>query len=536
MSPATSRPGLAAWLGNAVIVFLLVVAALLLARLHGGPWWPASPPPGRLGWAAAIALLYLAACTLPLWRQRTRSHLADAGADAVLVAWASQTGFAAALAERSATALREGGTAVLLRPLDQVDAACLGRVKRALFIASTTGEGDPPDHALRFLQDTARSGSLEHLDYALLALGDRQYASFCAFGRQLDQWLAARGAHALFDRIEVDNADQDALRRWQYELERLGASSRQSDWTPPAYQPWRLQARRLLNPGSQGGPAWDLALVPVQGTLPDWLPGDIAEIGPRNDPAEVQALLKALGLDGDQPLPGGQTLAQRLARSRLPAAGTVRGRAPAEWVDQLAPLPHREYSIASIPSEGQLRLLVREMQDEYGRPGLGSGWLCRHARPGEAIDLRIRANPGFHPPAGDAPLVLVGNGTGLAGLRAHLYRRIQAGQYRNWLLFGERNRAHDLFHGQELQDWHSRGWLPRLDLAFSRDGQRSYVQDLLRARADALREWIEDGASILVCGNASGMAPGVDAALGEILGVEGRERLRSQGRYRRDVY
>jgi sulfite reductase (NADPH) flavoprotein alpha-component len=79
--------------------------------------------------------------------------------------------------------------------------------------------------------------------------------------------------------------------------------------------------------------------------------------------------------------------------------------------------------------------------------------------------------------------------------------------------------------------------ISRLDLAFSRDtAERIYVQEKLRQAADELREWVADGAAIYVCGSLTGMAPGVDAALREILGDEGVEELLLEGRYRRDVY
>ena len=131
----------------------------------------------------------------------------------LLVAWASQTGFAQLLAERSARMLVDAGVPVRVLPLDQVDAALLGRSQRALFLASTTGEGDPPDHALAFLRHTlAQAVPLADLEYAVLALGDREYRDFCAFGRQLDDWLRARGARPLFDRVEVDNADAATMR------------------------------------------------------------------------------------------------------------------------------------------------------------------------------------------------------------------------------------------------------------------------------------------------------------------------------------
>jgi len=116
--------------------------------------------------------------------------------------WSSQTGFARELAERSAEALRGAGVPVRVRGLHEVDATLLVDSQRALFIASTTGEGDPPDHALPFLRGVMTSPpALQHLQYGVLALGDRSYGHFCGFGHQLDQWLRQHGAHPLFDAI-----------------------------------------------------------------------------------------------------------------------------------------------------------------------------------------------------------------------------------------------------------------------------------------------------------------------------------------------
>ena len=135
------------------------------------------------------------------------------------------------------------------------------------------------------------------------------------------------------------------------------------------------------------------------------------------------------------------------------------------------------------------------------------------------------------------PLILIGNGSGLAGLRGLLQARVALGRQRNWLLFGERNREHDFFLREELEGHLAHGDLQRLDLAFSRDQQQKvYVQDRLReARVELLR-WLEQGAVLAVCGSLQGMAAGVDEALLELLGREGLEQLQDSGRYRRDVY
>src|SRR5690606_27567964 len=215
----------------------------------------------------------------------------------LLVAWASQTGFAQELAERTAATLAGAGVPVRLRELSQVDAATLAAVPRALFVASTTGEGDPPDPALAFVRDMmAAPAALPSLQFAVLALGDREYEQFCGFGHRLDQWLRRAGAKPLFDLVEVDNGDAGALRHWQHHLGLLAQAPELPDWSPVAYEPWQLRERVELNPGSVGGPAFDLVLAPPADARPAWQAGDIAEIGPRNPGDAVAALLDELGL------------------------------------------------------------------------------------------------------------------------------------------------------------------------------------------------------------------------------------------------
>jgi len=534
MSLRSSR----AALGNALVMLVLAMIAALLLRLHLGEdgWMPAAGP-RNAGIAAASVLAYAALCALPWWRGRSRDDEYDTGPQPLLLVWASQTGFALQLAERSAEALRATGVAVRVRSIDQLDAGLLAASERALFIASTTGEGDPPDHAQRFLHRLMPAApSLGHLHYGVLALGDRSYDHFCAFGHQLDGWLRQQGAHALFDTVEVDNADPASLRHWQQLLGQLGGdASEQPDWTPAAYQQWRLLQRTHLNPGSAGGAVHWLRLQPPPGEALRWQAGDIAEIGPRHAPSVVDAWLHAHGFDGTTRLDDGESLHARLSRSHLPVLEIARD------LDALArtlrPLPHREYSIASTMDDGALELLVRRQLRADGSPGIGSGWLCDAAAVGDSIDLRLRRNPTFHGVAADVPLLLIGNGTGIAGLRAHLHERVAAGATRTWLLFGERNAAHDFHFASELQDCVRRGTLERLDVVFSRDGgEHRYVQHRLQAQAERLRRWVQDGATVLVCGSLQGMAPAVDAVIEQALGADGKEALVLAGRYRRDVY
>ncbi|HEY4559765.1 MAG TPA: sulfite reductase flavoprotein subunit alpha [Lysobacter sp.] len=533
MSDGASRGR--ARIGQIATLAVLALVALASARLQRGDWWIATPSSARILAATGLVLAWIALC-VALLRYRRPSPATETNGERIVVAWASQTGFAHELAQHTVGTLDAAGTPAQAVPLDALDAATLPRVRRLLLIASTTGEGDPPDHALRFVRDSmSRDAALAGVDYGVLALGDRNYAHFCEFGRQLDQWLHRSGAHALFDRIDVDAGDAGALRHWQHHVGLIAGRTDLPDWSPPRYERWRLAHRVHLNPGSPGGAAFHLELEPPEGVALDWTAGDIAEIGPRHAPARVEAWLAAHGLDGDARITAGDasTLREALLGARLP--DTVDDRDPQAIVDARVPLPHREYSIASVPRDGRVHLLVRQARQPDGTPGLGSGWLTHGAQPGDTIELRIRRNPGFHSPDAGTPLILVGNGTGLAGLRAHW--RLRGTQGRTWLLFGERTRACDFFHREEIEAALRDGVLERVDLAFSRDGDGPrYVQDALRLQADRLRNWIDEGAAIHVCGSLDGMAPGVDSVLREILGEERVETLLADGRYRRDVY
>ncbi|MUI16111.1 nitric oxide synthase [Massilia dura] len=454
------------------------------------------------------------------------------GATPTLVAYASQTGQAERLALRTAAALRAAGTPADVHAVATLVPEDLARYHEALFVASSYGEGEPPDGARRFARLLAENPlRLPHLRYAVLALGDSAYAQYCGFGRALDDRLAALGGTRLFAPVEVDNGDEAAVARWSSALACLGAAplaAAPAAETAP-WRSWTLTQRTLLNPGSLGGPLFEVRL---QGRAAGWLPGALVEIEARHAEDVVQDWLARTGMDGDAAI-GDGTLAGLLAASELPDASHPFASA-GECAAVLKPLAPRRYSVASLPADGAVELLVRQVHHEQGL-GLASGWLTAHAMPGTEVRGRLLANPGFAPVDADVPCIYIGNGSGLAGLRGHLRARVAAGRRRNWLLFGERQRAFDSLCAGELRQWAADGFLPELDLVFSRDGE-GYVQDRLRERGELLRAWIADGAVLYVCGSLQGMAGGVDAALARLLGRDTVELLAAEGRIRRDVY
>ena len=496
-----------------------------------------------------MPLFFITGWLLYLDRRRKKRQVRDArkgltdnhsNAPAWLIGFASQSGFAEQLAWQTAGQLQAAGLAVKVQPLGSVSRDDLSQSQNALFVVSTFGDGEAPDSARGFERSVlGQALPLKGLNYSMLALGDRQYEHFCGFARRLHFWLTNQGGTPLFTPVEVDSGDTLALQTWQQQLGQLTGHAPAAAWPTAQYENWTLSQRTLLNPDSVGSSVYLLGLTST--SAHSWLAGDLVEVLPRNCPWAIEHFLAGLGLVGsDGVVIDGvaHTLDQALATRQLPDNRThLVGLHAQALVDALVPLGMREYSIASIASDGVLELIVRQERHPDGSLGLGSGWLTEHAALGSAISLRLRRNSGFHLPDAPVPLILLGNGTGLAGLRSLLKARIAGGQQRNWLLFGERNIAHDYLCQDELQGWLASGDLALLDLAFSRDQEEKiYVQDRLRESADVLRKWLADGAAIYVCGSLQGMATGVDQALKDILGNEALERLIEQGRYRRDVY
>ncbi|VTU16170.1 Sulfite reductase [NADPH] flavoprotein alpha-component [Variovorax sp. SRS16] len=437
-------------------------------------------------YAALCVATYARHRRLRLTAERDAAALSgspDASAPVTLVLFASQTGQAEMIARQTARQLHASGTPVRVLELNALDFVTLAAARRALFVASTYGEGDAADGASVFVEHVMNaSPDLSLLRYAVLALGDRQYTNFCAFGRALDEWLFATGAQRDANRIDVDNSDPAALATWHAQWGSLGGAIAETD---DGFAPWRLVTRERLNPGSVGGPVFHLALHPETGALPEWQSGDLVQIAVASDPRRA-----------------------------------------------------RDYSISSIHGDGELQLLVRQERHPDGTLGAASGLLTSTLSIGDSIALRLRPHRAFRLDGNEErPLILIGNGTGLAGLRAHLHQRAAVGRHDNWLVFGERQAAFDFLYREELEDWLGTGVLQRLDMVFSRDQtERRYVQHRLLQAAVSLRAWLANGAAVYVCGSLQGMATGVDAALREIAGEALWHDITASGRYRRDIY
>ncbi len=335
--------------------------------------------------------------------------------------------------------------------------------------------------------------------------------------------------------------------------------------------------------------------------------GDSVGIYPLNDPTTVQRILKRIGSDGEEPiitkkgetLPFSEYLSSRANISRCSKKlltllaerqdnadkkarllGLLAPEQQAElkeylecrelWdfleehsealvtpqdiADLQGPMLPRFYSIASaMVAVGQeVHLTVAMTQytsNNHLRRGICSHYLCDLApllKP--VIPTYLQPSKEFTLPAdSNAPLIMVGPGTGVAPYRGFMQQRMAQGALgKNWLFFGEWNRAHDFLYEDYWHHLVMSGHL-RLDTAFSRDqAQKEYVQHRLLEHAKEVYTWLEEGAYFYVCGDAENMAKDVDQALHQIVAEQGArdaegakayvKALREAGRYLRDVY
>lgn len=227
---------------------------------------------------------------------------------------------------------------------------------------------------------------------------------------------------------------------------------------------------------------------------------------------------------------------------------------PADLVTILPRLSPRLYSISSSPAahRGQIHAtvaVVRYRSHDRDRGGVCSTLLADRTKIQERLPIYIQPNKKFRLPANPgAPVIMIGPGTGIAPFRGFLYERRTLGHKgHNWLFFGERSSSTDFLYREELQAMHLEGHLTRLDTAFSRDhGSKTYVQHKMREHSRDFWEWLEIGASVYVCGDATQMAKDVHNALCSIAETEGAmsaekaqeyvSALKEQHRYHRDVY
>lgn len=534
-----------------------------------------------------------------------------AGAEAarqVTVLFGSETGNARGLAERIGRQLADKGTASRVLSMGEYKPRNLKDEHLLIVVTATHGEGDPPESARGFFEFLMgrKAPKLEGLHYAVLGLGDSSYEYFCRTAKDIDARLEQLGATCIHARVDCDVDFEGAASAWIGEvtpiIEKLAGPA------PPSAV---VLTHPFAHAGEASGPVAATVIehirlngrgsdkvtchieFDVSDTSLRHLPGDSLGVLVENDPALVAELVGELGLSpnaelsqalltgfeltiltpnfieayaragGIEPLARLHADKDRNALRRYMENRQIvdvvreypaRGLPAEQFTGLLRKLEPRLYSIASsaeaVPGEIHITVAEVNFRSSFAeRFGTASGRLCRRTAPGATFQVHVERNEQFRLPEDpQAPLIMIGAGTGVAPYRAFMQEReVQEARGRSWFFFGERRFRTDFLYQAEWQQYLREGWLTRMDLAFSRDqAQKIYVQDRLRERGHEVYGWLQEGAYLYVCGDAKNMAPDVQAALIDIVATHGgkdqesaREYLNEltlERRYRRDVY
>jgi sulfite reductase (NADPH) flavoprotein alpha-component len=533
---------------------------------------------------------------------------AEAAAPAIgriTIAYGTETGNSKKLATEFAARAKKKGIAAKLVGLEQYRLADLAKEEYFLTVISTQGDGEPPAAAKKFY-DHIHQGNLQldKLKFSVLALGDTAYPLFCKAGEDVDLQLHKIGGQRIASLQKCDTDYEAEAGHWFDDiLRQLHSPATTTPATtttttrptaPQAAGPAAPRSGKQFHTGAiltninlnDRGSAKYTHHLEIAAEGVEYQPGDSIGIVPENPAAMTDAIFSLTGID-----PGhrhfyktedrsiADLLKKKLNIVYLPErvvkkyAAIVRQDIPQtriglldllkiypvkdsrqflEVVSILEPTAPRLYSISSSPEAhpGEIHLTVA--RDTFSintelKYGLCSDHLSQLV-PGQTIEFYIHHNTQFRLPDPEAPIIMIGPGTGIAPFRAFLAQRDSTGATgKNWLFFGDQHFTTDFLYQSEIQDWARTGVLTRINTAFSRDQEHKvYVQHKMQKHATELFHWLESGAHVYICGAREPMSVDVEDTLLSIIRQEGNrsdaqaesflDELRDSGRYTKDVY
>jgi sulfite reductase (NADPH) flavoprotein alpha-component len=432
------------------------------------------------------------------------------------------------------------------------------------------------------------------MKYGVLALGDTSYPLFCKAGEDVDVQLNKMGAERLVSLVKCDVDYETEAEAWFDEvLQKLSINGTAvtTSVTAPAVKKstgkiiYKCTILTNINLNDHGSKK-ETHHIEIAADGLEYLPGDALGIIPENPAGVVQAIIGMAKVDRDRPIKyrNDEISAYDVLRRKL-NIGFLPERVVAKYatlvgkeipikrmaliellfmyplkdasqfdalVEILEPLAPRLYSISSSleAHSGEIHVTVARdlfLVNEEIQCGICSDYLS-HLREGDTIEFYIHRNNQFRLPADDRDVIMIGPGTGIAPFRSFLAHRDATGANgRNWLFFGEQHFVTDFLYQTELQNWLQTGVLNKLNVAFSRDqNEKLYVQHKMFQHGKELFDWLNNGASIYICGKKEPMCNDVEDTIMQIVqkcgnknmedAVQFVEGLKEEERYLKDVY
>ncbi len=533
--------------------------------------------------------------------ETTVSASSNGAASSVLagctVVYGTESGNSKKVAVDLSSRIKKQGLPVKTKSLDQYRTTDLSKESCLLVVMSTQGDGEPPAAAKKFYDYLLQNEmKLDNLKFSVLALGDSSYPLFCKAGEDVDERLATLGAQRLIPIRKCDTDFEPEAHDWIDELLKSAvqsggaATASQTVKAKPASAGKKIHkgtvvASLNLNDRESNKETYHIEIASEDEIV--YEPGDSIGIIAKNSAAAVSKILELLDVNEMQQFSfknnsytAGELFEHKINIQYLPEriiqqyAKLLGKEIPSirmdlaellriypfdqkidvqQFINILDPVSPRLYSISSSPSahgSNEVHITVSRSTfevDSQKRFGLCSDYLsCKNVN--DEMEFYIQKNSSFKLPSGDADVIMIGPGTGIAPFRSFLYERdSQGAQGRNWLFFGDQHFVSDFLYQTELLTFFETGTLTRLNTAFSRDQkEKLYVQHRMMQQATELFDWISNGAVIYICGAKHPMSTDVENTLMQIIQSKGGlseeaasdylTSLSDSGRYHKDVY
>ena len=510
-----------------------------------------------------------------------------------LIIYGTETGNSKKIASQLLASFKKNKIQAKAVDVFQYDNAKLEKETLLLFIMSTQGEGEFPQNAVAFYDYLKKTDvNLKNASYAVFGLGDSSYPLFCHAGVLLDEVLAEKGAKRLLPLVKSDVDFAPEVLKWEQALQNV-FKNQANPTTVSIVKPITVEHKKnysgiitnkiILNDTGSNKETYHIEITSEDEV--NYEPGDALGVVPKNKIDEVQFIIEYFKANAKQEI----TLKEQkntienwllernikgLSKRSLEQLGKLLKAEiafeKADLIDVfqlyskpetfqiealfeiLLPIAPRLYSIASSTEahDGEVHLTVNLNKFQFNdivKTGLASKFLADF-EVNEPIEFYIHKNQNFRLPDEDTDIIMIGPGTGIAPFRSFIAHRDATGaEGKNWLFFGEQHFVLDFYYQTEIQEWITTGVLTKLDTAFSRDQEKKiYVQDRIREKAKEFNSWLENGASLYICGQKFPMSNDVENTIIEVISQERNisttdakqvlEDLETAGKYQKDVY
>ncbi|WP_445721464.1 diflavin oxidoreductase [Flavobacterium sp.] len=510
-----------------------------------------------------------------------------------LIIYGTETGNSKKVASQLLATFKKNKIQAKAVDVFQFDNSKLEKETLVLFVMSTQGEGEFPQNAVQFYDYLKTTDlDLKNVSYAVLGLGDSSYPLFCNAGVLLDAVLTEKGAKRLLPLVKADVDFAPDVLVWEKELQAAFANQATSASVSTVKTSTSLHKKNytgvitnkiILNDRGSNKETYHIEIASDDEI--SYEPGDALGIVPKNKVEDVAFIIDYFKVDTNLEIAIKEEkktiekwLLERnikgLSKRSLEQLATILGVSidfekvdlidvlqlfpkPTtlkieEVIEILLPIAPRLYSISSSAEahDGEVHLTVNLNKfavNNVFKTGLASQFLADYPE-NASIDFYIHKNQNFRLPNEDTDVIMIGPGTGIAPFRSFIAHRDATGaEGKNWLFFGEQHFVLDFYYQTEIQEWITTGVLTRLDTAFSRDQEKKiYVQDRIREKASEFNAWLENGASLYICGQKNPMSLDVENAILDVLiqernitkeqAQEVLENLETAGKYQKDVY